>query len=302
MRKFSLCLLVLMAISACSNFAPQMLPQTAKWKFSTDKIKSVSITNLAGDIVVHPAQGNDILITTTISGQTPAGSNGVDVHIQPAGETLRGTVDYPAGTSSASVAFDIYAPLDMSIQIESASGSITIEDYQGVLELSTSSGKMILQDVKGEIRASTASGDIETHNVDGNFHISSSGGNIVATYDTALPQVENPVLLSDVQTLWTYKITATGNQQVQDVSSPNLPGHGQRIFENSSGAITLCLAPDLQVDIFAQLFSENFKSDVGDMKASADKVRHVGILNGGGPLIILTSSSGAIHVETLSNP
>jgi hypothetical protein len=302
MRKFSLCLLVLMAISACSAFEPQRSPQTSKWKFSTDTIKSVSIANLAGDIVVRPAQGNDILITTTIAGQTPAGSNGVDVQIRPADETLVGTVNYPVGTSSASVAFDIRAPLNMSITIESASGNITIEDYQGALDISTLSGKITLQDVKGEIRASTANGDIETHNVDGNFHISSSGGSIVATYDAALQEVENPVLLSDVQTLWTYTITATGNQQVQDISSPELPGNGQRIFENSSGAITLRLAPDLQADIFAQLFSENFKSEVGDMKVSGDKVRHVGRLNGGGPLIILTSSSGAIRVETLPNP
>ena len=142
-------------------------------------------------------------------------------------------------------------------------------------------------------------GILKPENVDGNFHISSSSGNIVATYNAALQQVENPVLLSDVQTLWTYKITETGGQQVQDSSSPQLPGNGQRIFENSSGTITLRLDDGLQADIFAQLFSENFTSDIDDIQASADKVRHVGHLNGGGPLIILTNASGTIRIEAI---
>ena len=35
------------------------------------------------------------------------------------------------------------------------------------------------------------------------------------------------------------------------------------------------------------------------MQASEDKVRYVGHLNGGGPLIILTNASGAILIEAI---
>jgi DUF4097 and DUF4098 domain-containing protein YvlB len=287
------------AIEARGSSGPEQSSEVSDWIFPKDNVKSVAITNDAGDINVRPTEGSDILITATKSASAPDELNKVDIEVKQTGDVVAATLDYLPGQSSVAVDFDIQVPTGLSIQIESASGNITITNYQGALDISTFSGKIILQDVKGEIRASTANGDIETYNVDGNFHISSSNGNIVATYDAALQQVENPVLLSDVQTLWTYKITATGGQQVQDISSPKLPGNGQRIFENSSGAITLRLAPDLQADIFAQLFSENFKSDIGDMQASADKVRYVGRLNGGGPLIILTNASGAIRVEAI---
>jgi hypothetical protein len=66
--------------------------------------------------------------------------------------------------------------------------------------------------------------------------------------------------------------------------------------------ITLELPQDLQVDIFAQLFSRKFKSGFNQLKSSADKVRYAGHINGGGPLIILTNASGAIHVEKLPVP
>jgi DUF4097 and DUF4098 domain-containing protein YvlB len=287
------------AIEARGSSAPEQSSEGSDWIFPADTVKSVNITNDAGDIVVHSTEGSDILITATKSARTPDELNKVDVVVKKTGDVIAATLNYVPGQSSVSVDFDIQVPAGLSVQIESASGNITITNYQGTLNVSTSSGKIVLRDVKGEIRASTDNGDIETLNVDGNFHISSSSGNIVATYNAALQQVENPVLLSDVQTLWTYKITETGNQQVQESSSPKLPGDGQRIFENSSGAITLRLADDIQADIFAQLFSENFSSDIGDMQVSADKVRHVGHLNGGGPLIILTSASGAIHVEAI---
>jgi len=287
------------AIEARGSSAPEQSSEGSDWIFPKGNVKSVAITNDAGDIVVRPTEGSDILITATKSARTPDELNKVDVVVKKTGDVIAATLNYVPGQSSVSVDFDIQVPAGLSIQIESASGNITITNYQGTLDVSTSSGKIILQDVKGEIRASTDNGDIETQNVDGNFHISSSSGNIVATYDAALQQVENPVLLSDVQTLWTYKLTETGGQQVQDSSSPKLPGDGQRIFENSSGAITLRLDDGLQADIFAQLFSENFRSDLGDMQASADKVRYVGHLNGGGPLIILTNASGAIRIEAI---
>ncbi len=84
--------------------------------------------------------------------------------------------------------------------------------------------------------------------------------------------------------------------------SPPLPGNGQRIFENSSGTITLQLPHELAVDVFAQLFSGNFKSEFDQLQGSADNVRHTGHINGGGPLIILTNASGAIDIQKLGSP
>jgi len=171
-----------------------------------------------------------------------------------------------------------------------------IESYQGTLKVSTSSGALIMHNVNGEIQADTDNGDIEARNVDGNVNVSSSSGNILVSYSAPLQRANNPVLLADVLEMWAYSLTTAGTQSS---SSPKLPGNGQRIFENSSGTITLRITDGLQVDVFAQLFSGNFNSEFDQLQGSADKVRYIGHINGGGPLIILTNASGAINVERL---
>jgi len=294
-----LLLMMILTLNACTPLVSATASvQASDWTFPADTVKSLVITNDSGDIVVRQALDKDILITTIKSARNPDDLSNVDIQVKQTNDVITAVLNYLPGQSSVSVDFDIQVPSGLSIQIESASGNITIANYQGTLNISTSSGKIILQDIQGEIRANTDSGDIETHNVDGNFHIGSGSGNIVATYTTALQKVENPVLLSDVQNLWTYKLTPTG----ADSSFPKLPGNGQRIFENSSGTITLQLVHDLQADVFAQLFSRDFKSDFQELQGSTDKVRYVGHLNGGGPLIILTNANGSIHVEALSIP
>ena len=275
------------------------LPEAASWSFPVSDFKSITLANEAGDVVVRQTTGSDILLTATKSARSPKDLEGVKVDVQQIGDTISGTLNYLPGSWSVSVAFEIEVPPHVSIQIESASGDIRVENYQGTLNVSTLSGALILHNVNGAIQANSASGNIEARDVDGNVNVSSSSGNITVSY-SAPPQLMNdPVLLTDVLDLWTYRLEPNGTQ---NSFSPKLPGNGQRIFETSSGAITLQLPRDLQVDIFAQLFSGNFKSDFDQLQGSADNVRHTGHINGGGPLIILTNASGAIDVKELPVP
>ena len=249
--------------------------------------------------MVRQTTGSDIQITATKSARRPQDLEGVNVEFQQVDDGISGTVNYLPGSWSVSIAFEIQVPPNLSIQIESASGNIKIENYQGTLDLSTASGTLTLHHVNGEIQAETSSGTIEAQDVDGNVNVSSANGNILVSYSAPPQLMNNPVLLTDVLEMWTYSVEPDGTQ---NSSSPKLPGNGQRIFENSSGTITLQLPHDLGVDVFAQLFSGNFKSEFDQLQGSADNVRHTGHINGGGPLIILTNASGSIDVKELPVP
>ena len=299
MRKSAIFLLIVLIASACGARTSEMSSQTTDWAFPASKVKSITVDNQAGDILVRQTTGSDILITATKSARSADDLGGVNVEFQEVGDSISGTVEYLPGSQGVSVDFELQLPLGLSLQITSSSGNIMIENYQGALSVSTASGALTLHNVRGEIQANTSSGNIDARDVDGNVDISSASGNILVAYSAALQRMNNPVALADVLEMWTYNLASDG---AQNVSSPQLPGNGQRIFESSSGAITLQLTPDLQVDIFAQLFSGNFKSEFDQLQVSSDNVRHIGHINGGGPLIILTNAGGDIRIEELSVP
>jgi hypothetical protein len=298
-RKFAIFLLIVLVISACGGRPSEVVSQTASWTFPASKVQSITLTNDAGDITVRQTTGSDILITSTKSARSMDDLEAVNVEVQRIGDGIFGTLNYPTGSWGVSVAFEIRVPPNVSVQIESASGNIMIESYHGTLSASTASGTLTLHSVSGEIQADTSSGNIEASNVDGNANVSSASGDILVSYSAPPQRMNDPVLLTDVMEMWTYSLEPDGTQNSW---SPKLPGQGQRIFENSSGMITLRLTPGLQVDVFAQLFSRNFKSEFDQLQGSADKVRYTGHINGGGPLIILTNASGAIDVEELPVP
>jgi Putative adhesin len=298
-QKFALFLLIVFVTSACGTRPAEVSSEVTDWMFPASDVKSINLTNEAGDIVVRQTTGSNILITVTKSARRPDDLKGVNVEFQQVADSVSGTVNYLPGSWSVSVVFEIQVPPNLSIQIESASGNITIENYQGTLNLSTASGALTLHNVSGEIQADTSSGNIEARDVDGNVNVSSASGDMVVSYGVAPELTNNSVLLTDVLDMWTYRVEPDGTQ---NSFSPPLPGTGQRIFENSSGTITLQLPHELAVDVFAQLFSGNFESEFDQMQSSADKVRYTGHINGGGPLIILTNASGAIDVEELPIP
>src|SRR5215212_5928018 len=290
-RKFGLFLLIVFVTSACGSGTVEVSSDVSAWTFPASEVKSISLTNEAGDIVVRQTIGSDIQITATKSARRPQDLEGVNVEFQQVDDGISGTVNYLPGSWSVSIAFEIQVPPNVSIQIESASGDIQVENYQGTLNLSTLSGTLILHNVNGDIQAETANGNIDAQDVDGNVDVSSSSGDILVSYSAPPQFMNDPVLLTDVLETWTYSLEPNGTQ---NSFSPKLPGNGQRIFENSSGAITLQFPHDLGVDIFAQLFSGSFRSEFDQLQGSADNVRHTGHINGGGPLIILTNASGAI--------
>jgi len=299
MRKSISFLVIVLIVSSCGSRTTGMVSQVADWTFPANEVKSVTLTNDAGDIRVRQTTGSNILITATKSARGNDDLDGVEVEVQKIVDSITCTLNYLSGSTSVSVAFEIQVPPHVSVQVESASGNIMIENYQGTLDVSTLSGTVLMHHVNGEIHAETSNGNIEARDVDGNVNVSSSSGNIVVIYSAAPQLMNDPLLLTDVLETWTYSLEPDGTQ---NSFSPKLPGNGQRIFENSSGTITLRLPHDLQVDVFAQLFSANFKSEFEQLQGNADKVRYTGHINGGGPLIILTNASGAINVEKLPIP
>jgi DUF4097 and DUF4098 domain-containing protein YvlB len=68
--------------------------------------------------------------------------------------------------------------LTSDVEIQTASGDVTVEQYKGGLELETASGDIILTGCEGEFEISSASGDINISRIEGNIELSSASGDI----------------------------------------------------------------------------------------------------------------------------
>ncbi len=195
-RKFAIFLLIVVMASACGTRTAQVSSQVTNWTFPASTGKTITLANDAGDIRIRQTTGSDILLTATKSARSVADLDGVEIDVKQASDGISSTLNYLPGSWSVSVAYDIQVPPNRSVQINSSSGNITVENYQGALHLSTASGTIVMHNVNGEIRATTSSGNIEAHDVDGNVNVSSADGSIVVSYSAAPELMDDPVLFN----------------------------------------------------------------------------------------------------------
>jgi putative adhesin len=257
----------------------QKTSNKTNWVFSKSEAGGLSVKNASGDITLVPADGDDIRIKAI---RSDGDSEDVSVDVQKEGETVVGRVKYLARVSSVSVGFVIEAPPGLSVQLTSASGNIALDRYQGRVKVSTGSGNISLHDVDGEVHANTGSGRIEAY------------------YTRPLQPTNNSALLSEIKQTWSYSITpGESRSNTNVINHPKLSGSGQRIFSSGSGRIVLNLASDLKADLFVEALSQKFQSDFGDSRDVEKRVRYSETINGGGPLIILSTGSGTVSVKRL---
>jgi len=79
-----------------------------------------------------------------------------------------------------SISYDIIAPFDTRLRARSGSGSQTIGDLRGPVEVSTGSGGIRIGHVGGDVEASTGSGVIEVQRADGAFAARTGSGRVRA--------------------------------------------------------------------------------------------------------------------------
>ena len=153
-----------------------------------------------------------------------------------------------------------------------AGGSIDMRDSRGDADLSTAGGSIDIGDVAGQVRAKTAGGSIRVGHVDGTVDAHTSGGSV---------HVEEAVGAVRASTSG-GSVSAYISQQPQ----------GDSELETSGGRITVYLADGIALDVEADGGDGGVESDfpIGGKTSAEHSLR--GALNGGGPRLLLSSTSG----------
>ncbi len=168
-----------------------------------------------------------------------------------------------------------------SARLDTSNSSITVLRLGGTLDAHTSNGRIECDTVSGDASLRTSNGPIRASHIGGGIEAETSNSSIRA--DVAKPKANVPLRFH----------TSNGSIEV-DVST--LDNNELRAVTNNS-SITLRLPGSIKAQLRASTSNSSITSDFDvSTHGTFSKNRLEGSINGGGPLIDLTTSNGAIRL------
>ncbi len=166
-------------------------------------------------------------------------------------------------------------------ELSSAGGDIRIESVMGDLKATTSGGDIRAGAVSGDARLETAGGDLTVRSAGGSVAARTGGG------DITLRKVHGPVVAR-----------TSGGTIVCEISSAAAPG-GELV--TNGGDVTITLPSNYRADIDvrvsgAEMEADAISSQFPDVVITRrpGSISGEGKLNGGGPKLIIRSTSGSV--------
>lgn len=154
--------------------------------------------------------------------------------------------------------FYITVPENYNLDLNTAGGSIKVEDLEGQIDAQTSGGSIALGDIVGNVDVHTSGGSIKVDSVYGEIDANTSGGSIRVEFKK---QITEDAKLS-----------------------------------TSGGSITAILPDDIAIDIDASTSGGKVRSEF-DVDGSVKKRSIRGEINGGGPELTLRTSGGSVKIN-----
>ncbi len=214
--------------------------------------------------------------------------------------------------NNSRVRFEITVPQNFDIDLETAGGSIEVDDLNGKVMARTSGGSLSFGRIEGSIRAKTSGGSIRFEGGNADADLRTSGGSIrvgdvggrlkvhTSGGSISIGRVEGSVdahtsggSISVDEAVGAVNARTSGGTVTAYISEQPV---GDSRLETSGGTVTVYLADHIAVDINATAGSGRVRSDFdlgqGDDDDRYNRGRSLrGSLNGGGPRLDLHSSN-----------
>ena len=214
--------------------------------------------------------------------------------------------------------FVISVPSRYNVDLKTSGGKISVDNLEGDVKSKTSGGSLHFDKIKGavsgntsggsiellecvgmahvetsggSIRVSNANGDVNAHTSGGSITIESVKGKVIA--DTSGGRINVQKLMGSIDAK-----TSGGSIKAQILKQPSTECR----LTTSGGSVVVSLADGIAVDVDAETSGGRVVTDFsvavkveGELKRSALQ----GKINGGGPLVLLRTSGGNIHIEKM---
>lgn len=212
------------------------------------------------------------------------------------------------------ISYEIVVPVETSLVSSTGSGSQSIDDLAGPLEVATGSGSLDIGRIGADVDARTGSGSITVDGVGGELAIKSGSGSIRAENVTGAISARSgsgSVHLEQTGSGDVEVQSGSGRVEVAGVrgglsvrtGSGSIDAQGEMAgawyLHASSGTITVELPEDASFELDAETSSGSIDSrhPVTVSGISTREKRLRGSVRGGGPRLSLHTSSGSIRIR-----
>lgn len=183
--------------------------------------------------------------------------------------------------------------------IRSSNGPIRVEDVEGHSHLETSNGAIRLRKIAGRLDARTSNGTIEGGDVEGTAILRTSNGAIRMDRIRGGVQAttsNGPIHIAMMAPPAGERLEFTSSNGSIELGFDELPRNEVRA-STSNSSVTLRIPPTTRAQIRASTSNSSITSELDvDTHGVTNKNRLEGEINGGGPLIQVTTSNGAIRL------
>ena len=137
----------------------------------------VRIGTTSGDCIIQIGNSDEIKVDLVYNVQP---EDAFEPDIEEKGNSLRIRERW-YGSSSGRVTWTLTVPPTTEIEFSTASGDLSVDGLQKLIEANTASGDITIESSSGEYDISTASGDVELTNSSGKIDISTASGDVKFT-------------------------------------------------------------------------------------------------------------------------
>jgi hypothetical protein len=259
----------------------------------------------------------DVLLETH-GGQVDAADLSGGVQVQTGGGGIK--LDRIAGPVTARTAGGeiVLGSMGSSVRCTSAGGPIRAESIRGEAVLETAGGEITADEVGGPLRASTAGGRISVKRAGSTVSVNTAGGAIEVGSARGMVVAESSsgpiqigaaggvqcetggggIRLSNIS--GSLRATTAAGNVIAELLAGGVPE--ESFLVTGMGDITVFVPSNLGIRILAQIESAGSKRIVSDFPAVKTRVSGPmaiaeGAINGGGPLIRLSSTGGTIYIR-----
>jgi hypothetical protein len=307
MKKLLFALFVLAALISTTLIA---CSQDAKKPFQVKEFKlngrGTLITKTSGgSIKVNGSSGNEVKVTMYVTpanwlkrNETPTAEalGQYTFDIRQDGNTIYAIAERKNKTwnkeTALHVSFEIEVPQQVSTQLETSGGSISLANLTGTQNAQTSGGSLNFKNIKGDTQARTSGGSIHLSHYSGKLEAGTSGGSI------NLDQASGSLKLN----------TSGGsihlNQVSGDISAQTSGGSIQAevqqlgkylTLETSGGSVKATIPGGKGLDL--DLSGSRVKTTVTNFSGVAKNNQVKGRLNGGGIPVKMSTSGGTTELS-----
>ncbi len=288
----------------------------------------VEASDVTGDLQVETAGGEISVIA--MKGEADLETAGGDVELREASGG-----PFSLKTAGGEI---ILRSVEGDVDAETSGGDVEARKITGNVDLETSGGDISLEDIIGTSHyARTSGGDIEANNVQGDVELRTSGGEVIAVLiagdvfgrtsggDVEIDDVSGDVDVStsggclEIEKVMGRLVgkTSGGDVDVQVMGNGMLKAPIR--LSSSGGEINLILPSNVKATIDAEIVTRDpfadytiqsdFKLKIEEDKEKSSLIHRgsdpsrrtitaTGDINGGGPLIELSTSDGNINIES----